>query len=281
MSISAVETKIPNAISVEVSGKALSVKLSDGRTVSISVDQYPRLAHATKQERANWRIIGRGHGIHWEDLDEDISVEGLLEGRRSGESRTSLTSWLLARHQPKFHPWKGEGYGKANDLGLPENLLILGESHYRDRDWEKEWNGQPTIGVVGEFKQQERDGYRLFTKSMRTILGPRARTDMWEDAAAPFLVTLESLRPTHIVACGKRLWKGMQKYHNFLRPPSETLVGWFDPATFPKGWPPANILGCYHHSQGQSVVLAIYHPSRNQPRVWHPVVERFLKYPAG
>ena len=313
MSISAVETKIPNAISVEVSGKALSVKLSDGRTVSISVDQYPRLAHATKQERANWRIIGRGHGIHWEDLDEDISVEGLLEGRRSGESRTSLTSWLLARHQPKFHPWKGEGYGKANDLGLPENLLILGESHYRDRDWEKEWNGQPTIGVVGEFKQQERDGYRLFTKSMRTILGPRARTDrstrnrffngiafynyvqcsvgdkpgisptreMWEDAAAPFLVTLESLRPTHIVACGKRLWKGMQKYQNFLRPPSETLVGWFDPATFPKGWPPANILGCYHHSQGQSVVLAIYHPSRNQPRVWHPVVERFLKYPAG
>ena len=107
MSISAVETKIPNAISVEVSGKALRVKLSDGRTVPIPVDQYPRLAHATKQERANWRIIGRGRGIHWEDLDEDISVEGLLAGNRSGESTASLTSWLTARHQLKFHPWKG------------------------------------------------------------------------------------------------------------------------------------------------------------------------------
>ena len=63
MSISAVETKMPNAISVEVSGKALSVKLSDGRMIAIPVDRYPRLAYATKQERANWRIVGRGHGI--------------------------------------------------------------------------------------------------------------------------------------------------------------------------------------------------------------------------
>ena len=178
MSISAVETKIPNAISVEVSGKALSVKLSDGRTVSIPVDQYPRLAHATKQERANWRIIGRGHGIHWEDLDEDISVEGLLEGNRSGESRTSLMSWLLARHQPKFCPWKGEGYGKVNDLGLPANLLILGESHYGNPECRDRWNGQPTVGVVREYCEE--GGYPFFTKIIRTVLGPDTPADTSE-----------------------------------------------------------------------------------------------------
>ena len=138
MSISAVETKMPNAISVEVSGKALSVKLSDGRMVAIPVDQYPRLAYATKQERANWRIIGRGHGIHWEDIDEDISVEGLLAGNRSGESTTSLMRWLLARHQPKFRPWTGEGYSEVNDFGLPANLLIVGESHYGNpKGWDR------------------------------------------------------------------------------------------------------------------------------------------------
>lgn len=318
MSISAVETKIPNAISVEVSGKALSVKLSDGRTVSISVDQYPRLAHATKQERANWRIIGRGHGIHWENLDEDISVKGLLEGRRSGESRTSLTSWLLARHQPKFCPWKGEGYGKANDLGLPENLLILGESHYGNpKDWDR-WNGQPTVGVVREYCEE--GGYPFFTKIMRTVLEPDTPADtsgqrtrffkslafcnyvqrsvgdtpdtpptkkMWDEAAAPFLTTLESLRPTHILACGMRLWDNMPEPEGvWTRPPE--LIHWFDTVNFPTPWPPnsrppKSLLGCYRHSEGQSVVLAIHHPSwkRYQPSAWHPVVKRFLEYSVG
>ena len=312
MSISAVETKIPNAISVEVSGKALSVKLSDGRTVAIPVDQYPRLAYATKRERANWRIIGRGHGIHWKDLDEDISVEGLLAGRRSGESRNSLTSWLRARHQPRFHPWKGEGYGKANDFGLPANLLILGESHYGNP---RGWDDQVTVGVVREYCRD--GGYSFFTKIMRTVLGPDAPADaaeqrtgffesvafynyvqssagdthdapptrkMWEGAAAPFHTTLESLRPTHILACGMRLWDNMPGAEEVWSPPPKSLVRWFDPPIdFPTPWPPRSLLGGYRHAEGQSVVLAIHHPSwkRYQPSAWHPVVKRFLEYRAG
>ena len=97
MRTSAVELEIPDAIDVNVSVDALTVELSDGRTISVPLDWYPRLVHATGAERANWRLIGRGHGIHWEDLDEDISVEGLLAGRPSGESQSSLRKWLDSR----------------------------------------------------------------------------------------------------------------------------------------------------------------------------------------
>lgn len=55
---------------------------------------FPRLVHGTPQERAHWRLIGDGRGIHWPDLDEDISVENLLAGKPSGESRASFKRWL-------------------------------------------------------------------------------------------------------------------------------------------------------------------------------------------
>jgi Protein of unknown function (DUF2442) len=97
MSTSAVELEIPDAIDVKISEDTLSVELSDGRTISVPLDWYPRLTHATDSERTNWRVIGRGHGIHWEDLDEDISVEGLLAGKASGESQASLKNWLVKR----------------------------------------------------------------------------------------------------------------------------------------------------------------------------------------
>jgi hypothetical protein len=97
MSTSAVEREIPDAIDVKVTDDTLSVELSDGRTISVPLDWYPRLTHATEAERNNWRIIGRGHGIHWEDIDEDISVEGLLAGRPSGESQSSFKKWLESR----------------------------------------------------------------------------------------------------------------------------------------------------------------------------------------
>ena len=97
MSTSAVELKIPDAIDVMVSDDTLSVELSDGRTISVPVDWYPRLTHATEQQRANWRIIGRGDGIHWEDIDEDISVGALMAGKPSGESLSSLKTWLESR----------------------------------------------------------------------------------------------------------------------------------------------------------------------------------------
>ena len=76
---------------------SLVVELVDGRTLTVPLAWYPRLAHGTSAERANWRLIGEGEGIHWPDLDEDISVEGLLAGRRSGETQASLRRWLESR----------------------------------------------------------------------------------------------------------------------------------------------------------------------------------------
>ena len=97
MTISAVEPTTPSAENVQVSVDTLCVELSDGRAISAPLAWFPRLFHASVRERGNWRLIGRGHGIHWEDLDEDISVEGLLAGRASGESRASFKKWLKAR----------------------------------------------------------------------------------------------------------------------------------------------------------------------------------------
>ena len=82
---------------VVVTDHALTVELGDGRRISAPIEWYPRLAHATQQERNNWRLIGGGRGIHWGDLDEDISIESLLAGRRSTESRTSFQRWLAGR----------------------------------------------------------------------------------------------------------------------------------------------------------------------------------------
>jgi len=82
---------------VRVTDDTLIVELLDGRTLSVPLAWYPRLAHGTVAERANWRFIGRGDGIHWPQLDEDISVEDLLAGRRSGETQASLQRWLQAR----------------------------------------------------------------------------------------------------------------------------------------------------------------------------------------
>ena len=75
----------------------LTVELADGRIISVPLDWYPRLVHATEDERSNWDLHAGSQHIHWEDLDEDISVEGLLAGRRSGESQASLNRWLEAR----------------------------------------------------------------------------------------------------------------------------------------------------------------------------------------
>ncbi|MEJ7861533.1 MAG: DUF2442 domain-containing protein [Pyrinomonadaceae bacterium] len=65
---------------VEVTEDVLIVRLMDGRTISVPLVWYPRLLHATKKQRKNWRIAGSGYGIHWEEIDEDLSTEGLLRG---------------------------------------------------------------------------------------------------------------------------------------------------------------------------------------------------------
>jgi hypothetical protein len=97
MTISAGEMEVPNVESITVTEDTLSVDLSDGRTISVPLAWFPRLVHATPEERNNWRLIGKGSGMHWEDLDEDISVEGLLAGKPSGESQGSLKTWLDQR----------------------------------------------------------------------------------------------------------------------------------------------------------------------------------------
>ena len=101
MSSSATEVRVAQAQKARVTDRDLIVDLADGRTVAVPVQWYPRLAHGTPAERRNWRLIARGEGIHWPDLDEDIEVKGLLEGRPSGESRTSLQRWLKSRTLPK------------------------------------------------------------------------------------------------------------------------------------------------------------------------------------
>ena len=82
---------------VEVSEDTLTVDLSDGRSLSVPLAWYPRLFYGTSKERQNWRLIGRGVGVHWPDLDEDLSAEGLLLGKKSTESQASLLRWLEQR----------------------------------------------------------------------------------------------------------------------------------------------------------------------------------------
>ena len=94
MSTLVVNRQIPSAQDVKVTDDTLSVDLGDGRTISVPLAWFPRLVHATSDERSNWRFIGSGEGVHWEDIDEDISIEGLLAGHASGESQVSFKKWL-------------------------------------------------------------------------------------------------------------------------------------------------------------------------------------------
>lgn len=99
MSASTIEIRNVLAQKVEVTAETLTVYLSDGRTISAPVMWYPRLEHGTLEERNKIEFNGRGLGIHWPDLDEDISVENLLRGQPSGESQKSLQRWLDERHR--------------------------------------------------------------------------------------------------------------------------------------------------------------------------------------
>ena len=97
MTTLAIELRLIPAQNVTVTEDSLTVDLSDGRTVSVPLAWFPRLLHGTPEERNHWRLIGDGEGIHWEDLDEDISVENLILGKPSGESQKSFKKWLEQR----------------------------------------------------------------------------------------------------------------------------------------------------------------------------------------
>ena len=97
MTTSATETTLPRASAAVVTDDTLTVDLVDGRSVSVPLTWYPRLLHGSPEERRRWQLIARGEGIHWPDLDEDISVSSLIAGRPSQESAASLERWLAGR----------------------------------------------------------------------------------------------------------------------------------------------------------------------------------------
>jgi hypothetical protein len=94
----------PAAAGVTVTDEQLVVSLADGRTLSVPLAWYPRLQHATPAERENVLLLGDGYAIEWPDIDEHIGVEGLLAGRRSGESAASLQRWLASRGETSTEP---------------------------------------------------------------------------------------------------------------------------------------------------------------------------------
>ncbi|MGH7617316.1 MAG: DUF2442 domain-containing protein [Gemmatimonadaceae bacterium] len=97
MTTSPIERSAALAQAVHLTVDTLTVDLTDGRSIAVPLAWYPRLAHATAAELKNWRFVGQGEGIHWQDLDEDISVDNLLSGARSGESQRSFKRWLESR----------------------------------------------------------------------------------------------------------------------------------------------------------------------------------------
>lgn len=96
MSTLVLETE-PSALQVMITNEKLVIELVDGRSIVVPLAWYPRLLHGSFEERQNWKLLGQGYAIEWPDLDEHIGIEGLLAGRRSGESTKSLERWLAKR----------------------------------------------------------------------------------------------------------------------------------------------------------------------------------------
>lgn len=88
---------LARVLEVRVTDDTLSVDLEDGRTVSVPIGWYPRLAHAAPAERLNFQLSGGGYAVHWPDLDEDVGLEGMLLGKKSTESPASFERWLQRR----------------------------------------------------------------------------------------------------------------------------------------------------------------------------------------
>lgn len=107
MSTLGIEIENPRVVDVKITEDTLTVELSDGRTISVPLQWFSRLAYATPEERNNWRLIGKGEGIHWEDIDKDICVEGLIAGTPSGESQESFKKWLKEREARLTTPYSG------------------------------------------------------------------------------------------------------------------------------------------------------------------------------
>lgn len=104
MTSSVTNIEVSSVCDVRTDDSTLTVSLADGRVISTPLEWHPRLAYGTPAERANWRLIADGEGIHWPKLDEDISVEGLIAGRKSGESASSFKQWISIQEQLRQLP---------------------------------------------------------------------------------------------------------------------------------------------------------------------------------
>ena len=97
MPTSVLKIESPAAVHITVTDACLSAELADGRNISVPLGWFPRLVHGTPEERDNWELSRDGAHIHWPDLDEDVSVEGLIAGWPSRETEESFNRWLAAK----------------------------------------------------------------------------------------------------------------------------------------------------------------------------------------
>lgn len=93
MSTLRAEARVAIIRDLTLTNEMLSAELADGRVISVPLAWYPRLLHGSPEERRNWRLIGDGEGVHWPDLDEDISADNLVLGKPSGESQVASMGW--------------------------------------------------------------------------------------------------------------------------------------------------------------------------------------------
>ncbi|OAQ19781.1 hypothetical protein TDIS_2124 [Thermosulfurimonas dismutans] len=108
MSLKSTFSESPRAKKVEIKEDRLVVELVDGRILMVPLVWYPRLWHATPEERKQFELLADGEIIHWPLIDEDLSVEGLLAGRRSGESPDSFSKWRKSRSRRETSDQKME-----------------------------------------------------------------------------------------------------------------------------------------------------------------------------
>lgn len=98
MSTSPPDTQLKKkAIKAAFVGEVLTIELEDGQTLMVPTSLFPRLRFATQAERKNFQWLGKGTGMHWPDLDEDISIDALLQGQGSMESAESVLAWVMSR----------------------------------------------------------------------------------------------------------------------------------------------------------------------------------------
>ena len=158
MTTSAIEMNFPNAIDVFITDDTLSVELSDGRTLSVPLEWYPRLVHATPEERSHWRLIAHGHGIHWEYLDEDISVEG--HGTHMlGRNCAPFTHFTVRYGET----WRG--YAWKMDPSLPHIDLPNRRVSVHEMAWKPVFGGTEMLLVASrhpEAQLLETSGYSKF-----------------------------------------------------------------------------------------------------------------------